>query len=167
MRRSAKPSKPFFDWVLYNTTNTTNCMHGVLLISRFFLVGTALLLWVPAVGGFDLVLDGLVGWTMEYVSYMVGAASRIKPFHADDDTLALRALIFLDPFTFDTPHAALFLFCVLAPRFSPSRLGKSFSFSHLPGGMWEALGRLAYLNATLAYVGLWMKLSKEERKWTD
>lgn len=79
-------------------------------------MGTALLLWVPAVGGFNLVLDGLVGWTMEYVSYMVGAASRIKPFHADDDTLALRALIFSGPFYFR--YSARGIVSVL--RFGPS-----------------------------------------------
>lgn len=100
----------------------------------FLWVGTALLLWVPAVGGFNLVLDGLVGWTMEYVSHMVGAASQIKPFHADDDTLVLRALNFSGPFTFDTPHATLFLFCVLAPRSLPLNLGNhSTSLTYLVG----------------------------------
>lgn len=109
---------------------------------------------------------GLVGWTMEYVSYMVGAASRIKPFHADDDTLALRALIFSGPFYFRYSARGIASVLHFGPSLSPSKFGVSFSLSHLPGGMWEAFGRLAYLNATLAYVGLWMKLSKEERKWT-
>lgn len=129
-----------------------------------FFVGTALLLWVPAVGGFNLVLDGLVGWTMEYVSYMVGAASRIKPFHADDDTLALRALIFSGPFYFRYSARGIVSVLRFGPSLSPLYTRESFSFSHLSGGMWKHFGRLAYLNATLAYVGLWMKLSKEEGK---
>lgn len=109
-----------------------------------------------------------LGWTMEYVSYMVGVASRIKPFHADDDTLALRALIFFWTLLLSilrTRHYFCFAFWPLA--FPPLSSGIILFFppTYLEG-MWEALGRLAYLNATLAYVGLWMKFSKEERKRT-
>lgn len=85
----------------------------------FLWVGTtALLLWVSAVKGLNLVLDGLVGWTREYVSHMVGAASRIKPFHADDDMLVLRALIFSGPFYFRYSARGIVSFL----RFGPSLL---------------------------------------------
>jgi hypothetical protein len=66
-----------------------------------------------------LVLDGPVDWTMEYVSYMVGAASRIKPFHADDDTLALRALIFSGPFYFRYSARGIVSFLRFGPSLSP------------------------------------------------
>lgn len=95
----------------------------------FLWVGTALLLWVPAVGGFNLVLEGLGGWTMEYVSYMVGAAFRIKPFHADDDTPVLRALIFSGPFYFRYSARGIVSFFAFWPlAFSPLILGNHSSF---------------------------------------
>lgn len=86
----------------------------------FLWVGTtALLLWVSVVGGFNLVLDGLVGWTMEYVSHMVRAASRIKPFHADDDMLVLRALIFSGPFHFRYSARGIVSFLRFGPSLFP------------------------------------------------
>lgn len=120
-------------------------------------------LWVPTVGGFNSVLGGLVGWTMEYVSHMAGAASRIKPFHADDDTVVLHALmlLFLDPY-FRYSARGMFLFCVLAPRLPP-KLGDHHSFPSAKMGM-NLGGSHPSLRPSL--YRLWMGLSKEERKWT-
>lgn len=96
---------------------------------------------------------------------MPGAASRIKPFHAHDDTVVLHALMLcfwtLLLSILRTRHVSVFAFW---PLIFPSKLRGGFHHSFPSFQMETSLGRLAYLTATLAYIGFRWDSSKEERE---